>query len=124
MPVLMMLTNPHPHTFLGLHRQCLFGGLRIGLYEPVRNFYVGKDHKGDPPLHLKIAAGLTTGAFGICVASPTDLVKVGSNRPQVNGSDFVIFLAVTLGFKLNVELGRICMLRFKEASRSYSQVVR
>lgn len=60
----------------GMHRQCLFGGLRIGLYEPVRNFYVGKDHKGDPPLHLKIAAGLTTGAFGICVASPTDLVKV------------------------------------------------
>ncbi|GAX85450.1 hypothetical protein CEUSTIGMA_g12866.t1 [Chlamydomonas eustigma] len=60
----------------GLHRQCLFGGLRIGMYEPVRNLYVGKDHKGDPPLHLKIAAGLTTGALGIMVASPTDLVKV------------------------------------------------
>ncbi|KXZ44839.1 hypothetical protein GPECTOR_61g792 [Gonium pectorale] len=60
----------------GLHRQCLFGGLRIGLYEPVRNVYVGKDFKGDPPLHLKIAAGLTTGALGITVASPTDLVKV------------------------------------------------
>jgi solute carrier family 25 uncoupling protein 8/9 len=42
----------------------------------VRNFYVGKEHKGDPPLHLKIAAGLTTGALGITVASPTDLVKV------------------------------------------------
>lgn len=60
----------------GMHRQCLFGGLRIGMYEPVRNFYVGKDHVGDIPLHLKIAAGLTTGALGICVASPTDLVKV------------------------------------------------
>ncbi|KAG2447691.1 hypothetical protein HYH02_007151 [Chlamydomonas schloesseri] len=60
----------------GLHRQCLFGGLRIGLYEPVRNLYVGKDFKGDPPLHLKIAAGLTTGALGISIASPTDLVKV------------------------------------------------
>ncbi|PNH06251.1 Mitochondrial uncoupling protein 2 [Tetrabaena socialis] len=60
----------------GLHRQCLFGGLRIGLYEPVRNLYVGSDFKGDPPLHLKIAAGLTTGALGIIVASPTDLVKV------------------------------------------------
>lgn len=42
----------------------------------VRNLYVGKDFKGDPPLHLKIAAGLTTGALGISVASPTDLVKV------------------------------------------------
>jgi len=60
----------------GLHRQCLFGGLRIGLYEPVKNMFVGKDHVGDVPLHLKIAAGLTTGAFAICVASPTDLVKV------------------------------------------------
>ena len=41
----------------------------------VRNLYMGKDYKGDPPLHLKIAAGLTTGALGIMVASPTDLVK-------------------------------------------------
>jgi len=63
----------------GLHRQCLFGGLRIGLYEPVRNFYVRNffpDFKGDAPLILKIAAGLTTGAFAITIASPTDLVKV------------------------------------------------
>ena len=29
------------------------------------------------PLHIKIAAGMTTGAFAIAVASPTDLVKVG-----------------------------------------------
>ena len=42
----------------------------------VRNFYVGKDFKGDPPLSMKIAAGLTTGALAISVASPTDLVKV------------------------------------------------
>jgi solute carrier family 25 uncoupling protein 8/9 len=42
----------------------------------VRNFYTGKDFKGDPPLLTKIAAGLTTGAIGIMVASPTDLVKV------------------------------------------------
>ena len=60
----------------GIHRQILFGGLRIGLYEPIRNLYVGKDHVGDVPLHLKIAAGMTTGGLGIAVASPTDLVKV------------------------------------------------
>lgn len=72
----------------GLHRQCLFGGLRIGMYEPVsfkfyfflaltkpaaihrkpdccftqvKNLYVGKDHVGDVPLSKKILAGLTTG---------------------------------------------------------------
>ncbi|KAL0872787.1 hypothetical protein Bca101_022492 [Brassica carinata] len=62
----------------GLHRQCLFGGLRIGMYEPVKNLYVGKDHVGDVPLSKKILAG----ALGIMVANPTDLVKV---RLQAEG---------------------------------------
>lgn len=42
----------------------------------VKSFFVGKDHVGDVPLTMKIAAGLATGAIGISVASPTDLVKV------------------------------------------------
>ncbi|GMH42066.1 hypothetical protein BSKO_09985 [Bryopsis sp. KO-2023] len=66
----------------GLHRQCLFGGFRIGMYEPVKNVIVGKDHVGEVPLHLKIFSGLATGAMGICIASPTDLVKV---RMQAEG---------------------------------------
>jgi solute carrier family 25 uncoupling protein 8/9 len=66
----------------GIHRQCLFGGLRIGLYEPVKDMYAGKNHKGDIPMHIKIAAGLTTGALAISIASPTDLVKV---RMQAEG---------------------------------------
>ncbi|GAB2277856.1 Matrilysin [Dionaea muscipula] len=66
----------------GLHRQCLFGGMRIGLYEPVKSFYVGKDHVGDVPLSKKILAALTTGAVGITIANPTDLVKV---RLQAEG---------------------------------------
>lgn len=28
----------------GIHRQILFGGLRIGLYDPVKKFYCGPDH--------------------------------------------------------------------------------
>lgn len=60
----------------GLHRQCLFGGLRIGLYEPVKRVYMGDRPPGDAPLYLKVAAGLTTGALAIAIASPTDLVKV------------------------------------------------
>ncbi|KAK9822131.1 hypothetical protein WJX74_009601 [Apatococcus lobatus] len=66
----------------GLHRQVLFGGLRIGLYEPVKRFYMGKRPADQAPLHLKIAAGMTTGALAICIASPTDLVKV---RMQTEG---------------------------------------
>ncbi|XP_072985742.1 mitochondrial uncoupling protein 1-like [Typha latifolia] len=66
----------------GLHRQCLYGGLRIGLYEPVKAFYVGDNFVGDIPLSKKILAGLTTGALAIVVANPTDLVKV---RLQAEG---------------------------------------
>lgn len=55
----------------------------------MKQAFVGKDHKGDVPLHLKIASGLTTGAIAITVASPTDLVKVHcvlvvlGSRPRV-----------------------------------------
>lgn len=66
----------------GLHRQCIYGGLRIGMYEPVKNLYIGKDHVGDVPLTKKILAALTTGALAITVANPTDLVKV---RLQAEG---------------------------------------
>ena len=52
------------------------------MYDPVKQLYVGKDHVGDVPLLTKIAAGLTTGALAICIASPTDLVKV---RMQAEG---------------------------------------
>ncbi|KAK9830971.1 hypothetical protein WJX81_004075 [Elliptochloris bilobata] len=60
----------------GLHRQFLFGGIRIGLYEPVKRLFMGEKATGEAPLYLKIAAGLTTGALAIMIANPTDLVKV------------------------------------------------
>eukprot|EP01024_Parvocaulis_polyphysoides_P021263 TRINITY_DN2006_c1_g2_i1.p1 TRINITY_DN2006_c1_g2~~TRINITY_DN2006_c1_g2_i1.p1 ORF type:complete len:297 (-),score=35.46 TRINITY_DN2006_c1_g2_i1:178-1068(-) len=60
----------------GLHRQCVYGGLRIGLYEPVKELFVSKDHQGPVSLPIKVLAALTTGAIAITVASPTDLVKV------------------------------------------------
>uniref|UniRef100_A0A5B7BAH1 Mitochondrial uncoupling protein 1 n=1 Tax=Davidia involucrata TaxID=16924 RepID=A0A5B7BAH1_DAVIN len=66
----------------GLHRQCIYGGLRIGLYEPVKAFFVGSDYIGDVSLFSKIVAALLTGALAIAVANPTDLVKV---RLQAEG---------------------------------------
>lgn len=54
----------------------VFASLRIGLYEPVKQFYVGKDHQGPISVMYRIAAALTTGAFGIMVANPTDVVKI------------------------------------------------
>ncbi|KAF4387980.1 hypothetical protein F8388_005597 [Cannabis sativa] len=66
----------------GLQRQCLYGGLRIGLYDPVKTFFVGSAFIGDVPLYYKILAALITGALAIALANPTDLVKV---RLQAEG---------------------------------------
>jgi solute carrier family 25 uncoupling protein 8/9 len=67
----------------GLQRQFIFAGLRIGLYVPVRDFLCGEMKPGQNPTILqKIAAGLATGAIGISVANPTDVVKV---RMQAQG---------------------------------------
>ncbi|KAF5446806.1 hypothetical protein F2P56_032407 [Juglans regia] len=66
----------------GLQRQCLYEGLRIGLYAPVKTCLVGCEFIGDVPLYHKILAALLTGAIAIAVANPTDLVKV---RLQAEG---------------------------------------
>lgn len=61
----------------GLQRQFVFAGLRIGLYVPIRNLLCGPMEPGqNPTLLQKIAAGLATGAIGISIANPTDLIKV------------------------------------------------
>jgi len=65
----------------GIQRQLVFASIRIGLYEPVRNYYMNY-RAGDPTLFEKIAAGITTSTIGITVASPTDVVKV---RLQAEG---------------------------------------
>ncbi|KAG6631322.1 hypothetical protein CIPAW_13G083500 [Carya illinoinensis] len=65
-----------------LQRQCLCGGLNIGLYGPVKTYLVGGGFIGDVPLYHKILAALLTGAIAIAVANPTDLVKV---RLQAEG---------------------------------------
>lgn len=68
----------------GLHRQCVYGGLRIALYEPVKAFFIrdGDTVAGGVSLFAKILAALMTGVIAIVVANPTDLVKV---RLQADG---------------------------------------
>lgn len=57
-----------------LQRQLVFASLRIGLYAEISD----RLRAGAPSLSLggKIAAGLLSGAIGITIANPTDLVKV------------------------------------------------
>jgi solute carrier family 25 uncoupling protein 8/9 len=64
----------------GIQRQLVFASLRIGLYFPMRNIIAGDDPT--PSLWKKILTGLCTGAIGITVANPTDVVKI---RMQADG---------------------------------------
>lgn len=66
----------------GLHRQLCFASIRIGLYDNVKNAYIGFFF-GDKPqevsgsnVTLRILAGITTGASAVLLAQPTDVVKV------------------------------------------------
>lgn len=67
----------------GLQRQFINAGLRVGLYVPVRDMITGPLAPGQNPTLLhKILAGMTSGAIGISVANPTDVVKI---RMQAQG---------------------------------------
>jgi len=61
----------------GLQRQIINAGLRVGLYLPIRNMFTGELQPGEnPSLLAKVGAGLVSGAIGISVANPTDVVKI------------------------------------------------
>ena len=77
----------------GVMRQCFYGTTRLALYEPVRNFYIKQADRvfGDgnsnnsnsdssspfeSSFAIKVIAGLTTGAIGICVGQPADVIKI------------------------------------------------
>jgi len=67
----------------GLQRQFINAGLRVGLYVPIRDMICGPLKPGEnPTLFQKILAGLASGAIGIAVANPTDVVKI---RMQAQG---------------------------------------
>lgn len=59
----------------GLHRQIIYATLRISMYPHIRDF-VGQQAPVLPDLGVKIVAGMASGALGMTVANPTDVVKV------------------------------------------------
>ncbi|KAB0791690.1 hypothetical protein PPYR_03490 [Photinus pyralis] len=63
----------------GLQRQMCFASVRIGFYDNFKQFYTrlfsGENATG-LNVGARIAAGLTTGGLAVCMAQPTDVVKV------------------------------------------------
>lgn len=63
-----------------LARQMGYSGIRMCLYEPVRNLYLTAEEKTLPkdqiPFYKMFLAGGTAGGIGSAIANPTDLLKI------------------------------------------------
>lgn len=76
----------------GLHRQLVFASIRIGLYDDVKRIYAeaftGRSVPPDESVNvgIRVAAGVTTGAFAITCAQPTDVVKVRMQAQRGGGA--------------------------------------
>lgn len=84
----------------GVMRQLIFASLRLGMYEPVRDNYVRILEGPDADLNssnfsTKVLTGLTTGSIAMCVAQPTDLVKI---RLQAQSIDNVRYKGIIDAF--------------------------
>ncbi|KAF8392529.1 hypothetical protein HHK36_022872 [Tetracentron sinense] len=66
-----------------LTRSVIYGGLRLGLYEPSK--YACEWAFGSTNILLKIASGAFSGAFATALTNPTEVIKV---RLQMN-SNFI-----------------------------------
>lgn len=59
-----------------LYRHIVYTGCRMSLYEVIRDKILRKNADGSYPVWKSSVGGLTAGALGQLIASPTDLVKV------------------------------------------------
>lgn len=60
-----------------LMRQCVFAGIKLSLYEPIRNSVCKDDAEIlSTPLIKKVFAGILSGGIACFFASPFDLVKI------------------------------------------------
>ena len=67
--------------FASALREGVYSTIRLGLYEPFKEFFGEKD-RSKTPLYKKIMSGALSGSIGSAIANPTDLVKI---RLQAEG---------------------------------------
>ncbi|XP_022189342.1 mitochondrial uncoupling protein 2 isoform X2 [Nilaparvata lugens] len=67
----------------GLQRQMCFASVKFGLYDSVKDFYLGLLHAEEGSnVMVRIAAGLTTGFMAVFIAQPTDVIKIRFQASQ------------------------------------------
>ncbi len=76
------ITSLWKGVFAGMQRQSINAGIRVGIYPTIRDLYMGKKKNKEPSFIIRVLAAMTTGAIGITVACPTDVVKI---RLQAEG---------------------------------------
>lgn len=59
-----------------VYRHIIYTGVRMGVYEHMRNYVLKRNNDGSVAAWKAIVGGLTAGSVGQLVASPMDLIKV------------------------------------------------
>ena len=59
-----------------MHRQFIFTGIRLGLYDEVKQLFAASHHGEEEPVAAKVASALAVSAIGIAAANPSDVIKV------------------------------------------------
>lgn len=80
----------------GLLRQTFFASIRLGTYEPVKQFYIQMLNANPDSMNvsIRILAGITTGALGVCVGQPTDVLKVRFQAQTKHNAKFSFILKI------------------------------
>lgn len=90
----------------GLQRQMCFASVRLGLYDPVKNFYqsIIKENPEGLQIFTRVLAGITTGGMAVLIAQPTDVVKVR--------------------FQAQKKVNNLSELRYKSTTQAYISIHR
>lgn len=83
-----------PRIFQGISasafRQATYGGMRLSIYEPIRNKITGRQSSSSAhvPFYAQAAAGALSGAIASALMNPADLVKIRlqSGDPRYTGA--------------------------------------
>ncbi|CAO1618340.1 unnamed protein product [Sympodiomycopsis kandeliae] len=66
-------------------REATYSTIRMGGYEPMKRFYRNQIGLPDTSFSNKLLAGITSGAIGALISSPTDLMKIRMQAARPNG---------------------------------------
>lgn len=93
----------YPCSVAGVLRACMYHGLRLGLFPPVRRaltaaLTMAGGSAGSVPLLAKVAIGAACGALGAALCSPLDLVKARmAVSPEAHPNSLAALMAIALG---------------------------